>query len=158
VDSRLGEGTRFSIYFPVQIPSNSIPELHTRPENNATGRQLSILLADDEPSLRAAIAEYLRGAGHRVWESQSAGDALELARTYRDSIDVLLTDIVMPGLRGTELAHQVEELCPGVHVIYISGYAQNLPETQIPRGAAFLQKPFRLASLGEQLKLVPRKV
>jgi PAS domain S-box-containing protein len=158
VDSRLGEGTRFSIYFPVQSPSNSIPELHARPENNATGRRLSILLADDEPSLRAAIAEYLRGAGHRVWESQSAGDALELARTYRDSIDVLLTDIVMPGLRGTELAHQVEELCQGVHVIYISGYAQNLPETQIPRGAAFLQKPFRLASLGEQLKLVPRKV
>jgi FixJ family two-component response regulator len=70
----------------------------------------------------------------------------------------LLTDVVMPGLRGTELAHQVQEFSPGVHVIYISGYAQGLPEAQIPKGASFLQKPFRLLSLTEQLKLVPRKV
>jgi len=67
-------------------------------------------------------------------------------------------DVVMPGLRGTELAQQVQELCPDVQVIYISGYAQGLPEAQVPKGAAFLQKPFRLASLGEQLKLMPRKV
>jgi two-component system, cell cycle sensor histidine kinase and response regulator CckA len=71
---------------------------------------------------------------------------------------VLLTDLVMPGLRGTELAHLVWELRPEVHVIYISGYAQNLPEAQVPKGAKFLQKLFRLASLAEQLKLVPRKV
>jgi len=93
-----------------------------------------------------------------VLESQSAHDALELARSHTGPIDVLLTDVVMPGLRGTELAHQVQQLRPDVHVIYISGYAQGLPEAQIPRGAAFLQKPFRLVSLEEQLKLVPRKV
>jgi two-component system cell cycle sensor histidine kinase/response regulator CckA len=73
--------------------------------------------------LRAAVAEYLRGTGYRVLESQSAHDAVELARTHSASIDVLLTDVVMPGLRGTELAQQVQELCPDVQVIYISGYA-----------------------------------
>ncbi|MGB2668111.1 MAG: response regulator [Candidatus Acidiferrum sp.] len=95
--------------------------------------------------------------GHRVPESQSALDALELARCNAGAIDVLLTDGVMPGLRGTELAHEVHELRPAVHVIYKSGYAMNLAAAQVPRGAALLQKPFHLASLAEQLKLVPRK-
>ena len=158
VHSQPTEGTRFSIFFPQQNPPQSVPASVARTAPGETEQQLTILLADDEPSLRAAIAEYLRGAGHRVLESQSADDAMELARHHRGSIDVLLTDIVMPGLRGTELADQVQQLCPDVHVIYISGYAQSLPEAQIPRGAAFLQKPFRLAYLGEQLKLVPRKV
>jgi two-component system, cell cycle sensor histidine kinase and response regulator CckA len=135
-----------------------MPDPALRPPVNETNQPLTILLADDEPSLRAAVAEYLRGTGYRVLESQSAHDAVELARTHSASIEVLLTDVVMPGLRGTELAQQVQELCPDVQVIYISGYAQGLPEAQVPKGAAFLQKPFRLASLGEQLKLMPRKV
>lgn len=71
---------------------------------------------------------------------------------------MLLTDVVMPGLRGTELARQVEALHPEVQVIYMSGYAQSFSEAQIPAGAAFLQKPFRFAALAEQLKLVTRKV
>ena len=83
-------------------------------------------------------------------ESHSPHDALEIARGRAAGIAVLLTDVVMPGLRGTELAE--------VHVIYMSGYAQSLPEAQIPQGAVFLQKPFRFAALAEQLKLVTRKV
>jgi len=119
---------------------------------------LTILLADDEESLREAIAEYLRGIGHRVLVSQSAHDALELARSEAGRIDVLVTDVIMPGLRGPNLAKEIQALHPEIHVIYISGYAQNLPEAQVPRGATFLQKPFRFASLGEQLKLLPRRV
>jgi CheY-like chemotaxis protein len=157
VESQPGEGTQFQIYFPVRNPvvqlQRGAPVASLR-----QGEALTILLADDEPSLRAAIAEYLRGAGHRVLDSQSAHDALELARRHSGPIDVLLTDVVMPRLRGTELAHQVGQFHPGIHVMFISGYAQSLPEAQLPRGAVFLQKPFRLASLGEQLKLVPRKV
>jgi two-component system cell cycle sensor histidine kinase/response regulator CckA len=70
---------------------------------------------------------------------------------------VLLTDIAMPGLRGTDLARQVAELHPEVQVIYMSGFAEGLPEAQIPPGATFLQKPFRFATLLEQLKLIKRK-
>jgi DNA-binding NtrC family response regulator len=84
-------------------------------------------------------------------------DALELG-SHEKSIDVLLTDVVIPGLRGTELANEVQKLHEETHVIYISGNAQNLRYAQIPSGAALLQKPFRLATLAEQLKLVPRKV
>lgn len=157
VDSRVDEGTRFQLYFPMQDPAEQMQAGSLEREANDSTKRLTILLADDEPSLRAAIAEYLRGAGHRVLESQSALDALELARCESGTIDVLLTDVVMPGLRGTELANEVKRLRPDVHVIYISGYAKNLAAAQVPRGAAFLQKPFRLVSLAEQLKLVPRK-
>jgi two-component system, cell cycle sensor histidine kinase and response regulator CckA len=83
---------------------------------------------------------------------------LELARSEAGRIDVLVTDVIMPGLRGPNLAKEIQALRPEMHIIYISGYAQNLPEAQVPRGATtFLQKPFRFASLGEQLKLVPRR-
>ncbi|HTZ47989.1 MAG TPA: PAS domain S-box protein, partial [Verrucomicrobiae bacterium] len=157
VDSKLGEGTRFQLYFPVRNPEDQVQaHLRVRPREEAE-KGLTILLADDEGSLREAIAEYLRGAGHRVLESRSAHDALELARSEAGRIDVLVTDVIMPGLRGPHLAKEVQALRPEMHVIYISGYAQNLPEAQVPRGATFLQKPFRFASLGEQLKLVPRR-
>lgn len=159
VETKQGEGTRFQIYFPAQAPVGEMPVKGQRVLVTSEQQDmLTILLADDEASLRAAIAEYLRGAGHEVLESRSAHDALELARSYSGPIDALVTDVVMPGLRGTELAHLVQEQRPDIHIIYTSGYAQNLSEAQIPKGAAFLQKPFRLASLAEQLKLVPRKV
>jgi len=67
-----------------------MPDPALRPPVNETNQPLTILLADDEPSLRAAVAEYLRGTGYRVLESQSAHDAVELARTHSASIDVLL--------------------------------------------------------------------
>lgn len=158
VESRPGTGSRFRIFFPARdaLVASETSVQHA-PIVAESPERLSILIADDEPSLRAALAEYLRGAGHRVLEAHSAHEALELARSRSGPIDVLLTDVVMPGLRGNELAQQVAELCPEIRVIFISGYAQGLPEAQIPPGAAFLQKPFRFASLAEQLKLVTRK-
>jgi two-component system, cell cycle sensor histidine kinase and response regulator CckA len=71
--------------------------------------------------------------------------------------DILLTDVVMPELRGPELARQIQDLQPNIHVIYMSGYAESGMDHEIPPEAAFLQKPFRFATLAEQLKLVPRK-
>jgi PAS domain S-box-containing protein len=159
VESQPGSGACFRIYLPVESSTAPPQAPMVRAAANAQDTpSLRVLLADDEPPLREAIAEYLRSAGHVVLESHSPHDALELARSHSGGIDVLLTDVVMPGLRGTELAHKVEELHPDVQVIYMSGYAQSLPEAQIPAGAAFLQKPFRFASLAEQLKLVARKV
>ncbi|HYA62891.1 MAG TPA: PAS domain S-box protein [Candidatus Sulfotelmatobacter sp.] len=158
VQSQPGTGSCFQIFFPVHhLPLEAEPASSTDGRAAEEPQGLTILLVDDEASLRGAIAEYLRGAGHRVLEAHSPGDALELVRSHPSGIDTLLTDIIMPGIRGTELARQVEEIHPGVHVIYMSGFAQNLPETQIPPGAPFLQKPFRFASLAEQLKLVPRR-
>lgn len=154
MQSRPGAGSCFQVFFP----AHHAPVLSESPAPPAAEEShgLTILLADDEPSLRAAVAEYLRGMGHHVLDSHSPVDALELARSQA-AIDVLLTDMIMPGIRGTELARQVAEFHPNIHMIYMSGFAQSLPEAQIPPGAAFLQKPFRFASLVEQLKLVPRR-
>jgi signal transduction histidine kinase len=167
LDSQLGVGTRFRIFFPVAQPCPANPDLvapsqeqhelqHVAPAPHESAT-LTILLVDDEVALRFAVAEYLRAAGHQVLESQSALDALELARHHSGSIDFLLTDVVMPELRGPELARQVQELHPNIHVIYMSGYAEGGMDQEIPPEAAFLQKPFRFATLTEQLKLLPRK-
>lgn len=166
LDSQLGAGTRFRIFFPVAEPSAAEPPPPSVPQEQQEqphvaapdeSTALMVLLVDDEPALRSAVAEYLRSAGHQLLESQSALDALELARHRSSSIDILLTDIVMPDLRGPELARQVQELHPNIRVIYMSGYAEGGMDQQLPPEAAFLQKPFRFATLTEQLKLLPRR-
>jgi two-component system, cell cycle sensor histidine kinase and response regulator CckA len=160
VDSQFGVGTSFQLFFPVCEAATTEKSASARAiEPSAAGERqtLTILLADDETALRQALAEFLRIAGHRVMDSHNALDVLEMARRHQGCIDVLLTDIVMPELRGTDLARQVAELYPEIQVIYMSGYAAGFPETQIPLDATFLQKPFRFATLLEQLKLVQRK-
>jgi signal transduction histidine kinase len=159
VESEPGAGTHFLLSFPVadspDVGGSSVAASCARAAH--VERKLTILLADDESALSLAIAEFLREAGHRVLDTQNPYDALEIAQTPGEKIDVLLTDIVMPGLRGTDLAQQVKGLHPEIHVIFMSGYAEGLPELGLPPGAVFLQKPFRFASLTEQLTLVKRK-
>ncbi len=160
VESQRGAGTRFQLFFPVceaaaaQKSSTVIP---VEPGAGGERQTLTILLADDETGLRQALAEFLRLTGHHVMDSHNALDVLEMARRHTGGIDVLLTDIVMPELRGTELAQQVAEIYPDIQVIYMSGYAAGFSEAQIPPDATFLQKPFRFATLLEQLKLIQRK-
>jgi hypothetical protein len=116
------------------------------------------LVADDEAALRHAIAEILRSSGYKVLEAETSTEALELARQHRGQLEILLTDIVMPGLRGPELARRVAKVHPEVQIVYMSGYAEGLPEAQLPENSMFLQKPFRFATLLEQLKLVRRRI
>jgi PAS domain S-box-containing protein len=129
------------------------------PEDNyQEGVDATILVADDESALRHAIVEILRGNGYKVLEAETSTQALEMARQHQDQLDILLTDIVMPGLRGPELARRVAKVHPEVQIVYMSGYAEGFPEAQLPANATFLQKPFRFATLLRQLKLVRRKV
>jgi CheY-like chemotaxis protein len=159
VDSKIGQGTRFHISFPateaqVKAQTDAAPGTDAiDSEGDAT-----ILVADDEPALRLAIVEILRASGYKVLEADSSTEALEIARQHHAHLDILLTDIVMPGLRGPELARRVAKVHPEVQIVYMSGYAEGLPEAQLPANATFLQKPFRFATLLRQLKLVRRRV
>ncbi len=158
VNSGPGKGTRFDLYFPladVETSGSSVPF----PEEKTVDVDGSgtILLADDEPALRQALAEILRAAGYVVLEAQNATEALEMAQKHPGKLDILLTDIVMPGLRGPELARRVTETHPEIQVVYMSGYAEGFPEAQLPPNSIFLQKPFRFATLLEQLKLIRRR-
>jgi PAS domain S-box-containing protein len=160
-DTQLGVGTRFEIYFPcVEAPVSdlaSLPSAMPVEPERATGEGVNILVADDETPLRQAVVEILRSTGYTVFEAQTATDAANIAEHGVKKLHILLTDVLMPGLRGPELARIVSEHHPGVRVVYMSGYAEGLPEMQLPPNSAFLQKPFRFATLLEQLKLVQRK-
>jgi two-component system cell cycle sensor histidine kinase/response regulator CckA len=158
VDSGVGRGTRFDLYFQVTdaaVPAPTVVKPVEAPAESGAGA--TILIADDEAALRQAVVQILRSSGYCVLEAQTSTEALEIAQQHSGRLDILLTDIVMPGLRGAELARRVAHAHPEVQVIYMSGYAEGLEESQLPENAVFLQKPFRFATLLEQLKLVRRK-
>jgi FixJ family two-component response regulator len=112
----------------------------------------TILLVDDETALVHAIGEFLRESGFIVLDAFSSQDALDLAKEYPGRIDVLVSDIVMPGLRGPDLHLQIVEFQPEIRVLFMSGYAEGLPDLKLPPGALFLQKPFRFSALLESLR------
>ena len=158
VNSGPGKGTRFDLYFPlaeVETSGSVVPFPEEKTVDVDGGG--TILLADDEAALRQALAEILRAAGYAVLEAQNATEALEVAQKHPGKLDILLTDIVMPGLRGPELARRVTESHPEIQVVYMSGYAEGFPEAQLPPNSIFLQKPFRFATLLEELKLIRRR-
>jgi len=160
VISEPGNGTAFEIYFPAvePPPQAAKPDAVQTVEVAVPGDGHStILLADDEAGLRQAVAAILRESGYTVLEAQSSAQAIELAETHERPINILISDIVMPILRGPDLARRILQLHPGMKVLFMSGYAEGFPEAQLPSGAYFLQKPFRFATLLEQLKIIERK-
>ena len=115
----------------------------------------TVLLAEDEPAVRAVVAGALRRAGYRVLEAESGAHALALAATQPDRPDLLLTDLVMPGMSGRELAGRLRALRPGVHVVYMTGYTDDTAAVAGPEGAeALLQKPFSADLLARTLRQV----
>jgi two-component system cell cycle sensor histidine kinase/response regulator CckA len=111
----------------------------------------SILLVEDEDMLRGLIRELLEIKGYSVIEASQGVEALELMRSGGRTIDLVLTDVVMPHMSGSELVEQLKEVQPGLKVVFMSGYtgANNaaIHKTLGMPGVAFLQKPFRLNAL-----------
>jgi len=104
-------------------------------------KKIIILVANDEPALRQAVVPILRANGYCVLEAQTADHALEIAQQTRGYLDVLLTNIGVPGMRGTELASRVVAVHPEVQVIYMSGYAAGVQESALLENSVFFQKP-----------------
>jgi CheY-like chemotaxis protein len=149
VDSTPGRGTVFWVYLPAA--EGEIPDAEgARPDRD--GRKAvagTILLVEDEKIVRELTHELLELAGLEVVAAGDPVDALALCADYPGQIDVLLTDVVMPVLSGPELAERVRELRPGIEVVYMSGYSDDL---LVERGgeelhSGFLQKPFTGAAL-----------
>jgi len=116
---------------------------------------VTILLVDDEPSLRAVVARLLKQAGYHVLEAGDAEHAVELAGRDRH-IDILLTDVTMPGRNGRELADDLTGTRPSLRVIFMSGHYQDpvLRERVASDGVAFLEKPFSKEALVEKVRQV----
>ena len=119
VVSAPGEGARFQLYFPLVKPP--APELQkpSLVESAEDARGATILVADDEAALRQAVVEILRASGYKVFEAQTAPHALQIAEQNAGALDVLLTDIVMPVMRGPELARRVSKIHPNIRVVYM---------------------------------------
>jgi CheY-like chemotaxis protein len=107
---------------------------------------ITVLVADDEAALRTAASRVLRAGGYKVLEAANGDEALALAATWPGRIDVLLTDVVMPGVGGVELAARISAIDPTIRVVYMSGYPQSHLKAMrgLAGGHAFVDKPFGL--------------
>jgi two-component system cell cycle sensor histidine kinase/response regulator CckA len=102
----------------------------------------TILLVDDEQSVRSIVVKILRRANYNVLEAENGEAALSIAESHPEKIDLLISDMFMPGLRGPEVAQALAPKCPGLRVLFISGYADRDLRSSVPPGANFLNKPF----------------
>ena len=158
--SEVGRGTTALIRLPAadgagrrrEDAAPAVPDTSARP---AARHDLTILLVDDEKDVREVTARFVAKAGYRVLTAGSGAEALELAERHPDPIDCLLTDVVMPGMDGRQLAHRLLAEHPETKVIFISGYAEALIDDQgrsLEPGRIILPKPFSSADLTNALK------
>jgi two-component system cell cycle sensor histidine kinase/response regulator CckA len=157
VNSEPGRGSTFQVFLP-RIAATPQPRVaEVRPSRSRTGTE-TILVAEDQPELRWMICQYLQGLGYAVLEATDGDDALALAGQYKGPIDVLLTDIVMPNLRGPEMAQRLAASRPEIQVIFMSGYTEGAfdlaPTEKLATANVLLQKPFELKFLHEKIREV----
>jgi CheY-like chemotaxis protein len=156
VSSEPGKGTRFELFWPrceepvepsaVAAPAPGAPA--------ASGKFPRILLVEDRADLRRALAEFLSGEGYDVAEAGSGEEALDLAGTAQRPFDVAVSDVVMPGMGGLELARRLERAQPGIRLLLTSGQASDLPSdgAPLPEGLVFLPKPFGPRELARRIR------
>jgi len=152
VCSELGRGTTFHIYLPRVDEPPEKPRARRATGDLVRGTE-TILLVEDEASLLAVVKRQLDGLGYRVLEAASGEEALEIAREHTP-IHALITDMVLPGIHGLDLANAVRALHPGIRVLCMSGYTDRTLGEQAfqEEGGAFLQKPFTPTALATKLR------
>jgi two-component system cell cycle sensor histidine kinase/response regulator CckA len=143
VTSRVGHGTRFDLYFP-SVESDILTTVPTKPLGQPRRGTETILLVEDEPSVRMLVRDELRKLGYRVVEAKNGVEACLLATQQAGSLHLLLTDVVMPGMGGRELAQHLSVIKPDLRTLFISGYMDDvgIMAGQEEGTSSFLQKPF----------------
>jgi two-component system, cell cycle sensor histidine kinase and response regulator CckA len=150
VESVVGGGTTFTLYFPEATQPAAAEHAAARPM--ATSGTETVLLVEDEAPVRELLVRALQGKGYDVHMASHGAEAVELCGRVRPQIDLLITDVVMPGMSGPELVRRLESIYPGLRVLYMSGYAgeaiqrHGINEFGITEfGISFMQKPFTVA-------------
>jgi PAS domain S-box-containing protein len=154
VSSELGKGTTFRVYLPAETAA-----AETRVEESAeavVGGTETILVVEDESNLREITRIFLEDYGYRVLEASDAKQALQLAQTFADPIHLMLTDVIMPGMSGGQLAEQIVSARPGMKVAYMTGYTDEMVvhHNVLEPGIALLQKPFDKLQLARKVRSV----
>jgi two-component system, cell cycle sensor histidine kinase and response regulator CckA len=154
VSSELDRGTTFRIYLPRLARSAGLKSSPSTPGAMRGGNE-TILLAEDDPSLRDSVRRTVSQLGYRVLEAPTGVKALEVWKQNRDEIRLLLTDLVMPGgMTGKDLAQRVLQENPELQVVYMSGYSAEVVGKDFPlkEGVNFLSKPFRAGKLAQIIR------
>lgn len=161
VQSVVGQGTSVSMHFPVsrgpETASAPTPEPVATPAGAATPGAQTVLLAEDDDSLRSLLRRALEHHGYTVIEASDGEQAVTRWNEHGNRIDVLVTDVVMPGPSGPDLARQFRETKPALPVVLMTGYAELSGATELPgdRRTAMLRKPFlRSALIGQIHRLL----
>jgi PAS domain S-box-containing protein len=154
VYSEMGQGTTFKIYLPLVSAEEEISE-QSIPVEVKNGTE-TVLLVEDESGVRELVKRILQERGYTVLEARLGEDALRIAAQNADRIQLLLSDVIMPGLGGGELAEQVTQNWPGIKVLLMSGYTDDSIITQggAKRYHAFLAKPFTADGLIRKVRSV----
>jgi CheY-like chemotaxis protein len=157
VESEPGRGACFEVYLPAVSESvEPIPEAVVEP-TSPSGTE-TVLLVEDEAAVRGLLRRFMLSKGYRVLEACEGGEALKLVEEESGKIDLLLTDLVMPGMGGFELAHRLEAKLPEVKILFMSGYSEGaeafFSSGLVSDAKNFLQKPFSTDLLAQRLREV----
>ncbi len=156
VSSEPGQGTTFTVYLPqaecVTEPTEHLTETRVSP---LSGNE-TILLAEDDDSVRAVAARMLTNYGYNVLQASNGSQAVQICDEYPEPIHLLIADIVMPGMNGKEIARHVTALRPAIAVLFMSGYLDDsvLPQGIVQTISGYLQKPFTSESLCSKVRSV----
>ncbi len=156
-ESEVGSGTTFKIYLPRVEDAAESTSPAKSPVNENSGSE-TVLLVEDEDSVRELVRETLSSRGYKVLEAENGEAGLKIAANTREHIDLLITDVMMPGIGGRELAKKLAAMRPSIGVLYLSGYTEDalFNQASMRPGTAFLQKPFTLQTLAKKVRDVLR--
>jgi two-component system, cell cycle sensor histidine kinase and response regulator CckA len=154
VTSEVGKGTTFKVYLPRVEDSFQAPRKREWPETPGEKGKETILLVEDEPAVRGLAHMVLSEQGYTVIEAQNSEEAVRLAGKHGSEIHLLLTDVVMPGMSGHDLAKHLTALHANLRVLYMSGYTNNViaENGTLEEGLSFLQKPFTPQVLTQRVR------
>ena len=153
VESEPNAGTCIKIYFPRVDVAPELP--HAADEIEKTGTDSgTVLIVEDEDLLRNMICEFLTRAGYTVLEAGNGAEAMAALERFGRPIDILVTDVILPKIRGPELAQKLLEKFPDLKVVYISGYTGSslVRDGILEAGTILVQKPFKLQDLARVIR------
>jgi len=154
-ESKVGRGTTFKIFIPT-ITEETEQEMTEVGKGKLLKGQETVLVIDDDEKVRATVLEMLKKLGYKTLEAQNHDIALFLAQFYDKPIDLIICDVVMPGMSGPKLINRIEAYRPNVKVLYMSGYTDEVIAKHgiIEKGINFIQKPFTIETLSRKVREV----
>ncbi len=156
LESEVGQGTTFRIYFPrIQPPRDPATALPALPPSRLGGRDRVVLVVEDEDSVRRLVCQTLTRSGYRVLEAPDGGAALEVSARFSDPIHLLLSDMIMPGMNGRQVATRITERRQETRVLFMSGHADGVLGRNgliEEEGTQLIRKPFTPAELASRVE------